>query len=101
MSAAAPLSPGVPHSAFGRWLVFACGVLPTSFYVATQTIASAALPQMRGDLAAGLDEISWIVTASVVAGAIGIPPTSWLTSRFGRRRLTNSGAECVADRARP
>ena len=79
--------PGVPASALGRWLIFACGVLPTSFFVATQTVANAALPQMQGDLAAGLDEISWIVTASVVAGAIAIPPTSWLTSRFGRRRL--------------
>ena len=42
---------------------------------------------MQGDLSASLDQIAWVVTGSVVAGAIGLPPTPWLASRFGLKRL--------------
>ena len=42
---------------------------------------------MQGDLSASLDQISWVVTGSVVAGAIGIPPTPWLANRFGIKRV--------------
>ena len=74
-------------SGLSRWLTCAAAVFPASVYVGTQTVASAVLPEMQGDLSVGLDQISWVVTASVVASAIGIPPTAWLSARFGRRRL--------------
>ena len=61
--------------------------LPAGLYVGAQTIANAALPQMQGDLSAGIDQISWVLTASVVASAIGIPPASWLAVRFGRSKV--------------
>ncbi|MEM7254494.1 MAG: DHA2 family efflux MFS transporter permease subunit [Pseudomonadota bacterium] len=77
----------MPATALARWLQFAAAVFPASIYVGTQTVANAVLPQMQGDLLAGIDQISWVVTVGVVAGAIGIPPTSWLAARFGRRRL--------------
>ena len=76
-----------PTNELRRWLTFAAAIFPASLYVGTQTVANAVLPQMQGDLSAGLDQISWVVTAAVVASAIAIPPTAWLTARFGRRRL--------------
>ena len=42
---------------------------------------------MQGDLSASIDQISWVVTGNIVASAIGIPPTAWLSARFGRKRL--------------
>ena len=42
---------------------------------------------MQGDLSIGLDQVTWVVTAAVVAGAIGIPPTPWLAARFGTKNL--------------
>ena len=42
---------------------------------------------MQGDLSASLDQVSWIVTASVVALAIGTPPTPWIAARFGAKQL--------------
>ena len=56
-------------------------------YAMATTIGTALLPQMQGDLSVGLDQVSWVVTASVVAGAIGIPPTPWLAARFGTKNL--------------
>ena len=61
---------------FGAW----CYALAT-------TIGTALLPQMQGSLSATLDQITWVITASVVAGAIGIPPTPWLAARFGTKNL--------------
>jgi DHA2 family multidrug resistance protein len=82
-----PGSAGEAQSNLRRWLTFAAAVFPASLYVGTQTVANAVLPQMQGDLSVGLDQISWVITASVVASAIAIPPTAWLSARFGRRRL--------------
>jgi len=80
-----------PVSEFRRWLIFGAAIFPASLAVGTQTVANAVLPQMQGDLSAGLDQISWVITAAVVAAAIAIPPTAWLTARFGRRRLMVTG----------
>ena len=45
------------------------------------------LPQIQGDLSASLDQVSWIITASIVASALGIPPTPWLSARYGLKRV--------------
>ena len=50
------------------------------------TIGNAVLPQMRGDLSAGLEEISWVLTANLVATAIAMPTAGWFGMRFGQRR---------------
>ena len=31
--------------------------------------------------------MSWILTASLIAIAVGTPPIAWLSRRYGRRRL--------------
>ncbi len=56
-------------------------------YAAAWTLPNAVLPQMQGDLSVNLEQVSWVVTATVVASAIGIPLTPWLSSRFGTRNL--------------
>ena len=76
-----------PAVVWRRALAFASVIIAASLYGGATTIANAVLPQMQGDLSASLDQISWIVTASIVAGAIGTPPTPWLASRFGHRQL--------------
>lgn len=76
-----------PENRIKRWLVLAAVTYPASLYVGAQTIANAVLPQMQGDLSAGIDQISWVITAAVVASALGIPPAGWLTNRYGRRRV--------------
>ena len=56
-------------------------------YAAAWTLPNAVLPQMQGDLSVTLDQAAWVVTATVVASAIGIPLTPWLSSRLGIRNL--------------
>jgi DHA2 family multidrug resistance protein len=55
------------------------------------SIVNVALPHMMASLGTTVDGASWIVTSYIIANVIVIPMTSWLASRFGRRRyLTTS-----------
>src|ERR1700743_1675324 len=49
------------------------------------TIVNVALNDMRGNLGATLNEISWVIRAYSLANVIIIPLTSWLSQQFGRR----------------
>jgi MFS transporter, DHA2 family, multidrug resistance protein len=57
----------------------------TILYSMTVTIANVALPDIRGALSATQDQITWIVTANIVATAVATPMTGWLATRFGVR----------------
>jgi DHA2 family multidrug resistance protein len=49
------------------------------------TIANVALPHMQGSVSASADQITWVLTSYIVAGAIFTPLTGWLTGRYGRK----------------
>jgi DHA2 family multidrug resistance protein len=51
------------------------------------TIANVAIPHMQAALGATPDEISWVLTSYILATAVGIPLTGWLSDRIGSRRL--------------
>ena len=51
------------------------------------TIANVALPHMQGSVAASADQITWVLTSYIVAGAIFTPLTGWLAGRFGRKTV--------------
>ena len=51
------------------------------------TIANVALPYMQGSVSASQDQIAWVLTSYIVAAAIMTPPTGFLATRFGLKRL--------------
>lgn len=51
------------------------------------TIANVAIPHMQAALGATRDEISWVLTSYILATAVGIPLTGWLSDQIGSRRL--------------
>jgi DHA2 family multidrug resistance protein len=51
------------------------------------TIANVALPHMQGSVSASQDQINWVLTSYIAAAAIMTPPTGFLASRFGLKRL--------------
>ena len=58
----------------------------TTLYGTNLTIANVSLPQIQGALSASPDQISWVVTANLIATAVTIPLAGWIANRFGRRR---------------
>jgi MFS transporter, DHA2 family, multidrug resistance protein len=51
------------------------------------TITNVALPYIQGSVSASQDQIDWVLTAYITAAAIMTPPTGYLASRFGLKRL--------------
>src|ERR1700744_1998748 len=64
-----------------------CVVLGTLMQAPDTTIANVPLPYMEGTVSASQDEIAWVLTSYIVAAAIMTPPTGFLTSRFGLKRI--------------
>lgn len=62
-------------------------MMATIMEVLDITIANVAIPHMQGTLSATQDQISWVLTSYVVASAIMMLPTGWLSGRFGRKRI--------------
>src|SRR3954447_20971245 len=79
-------SPGGRAGAPAVALPFAAIVLAMLPAVLDQTILATALPIIAGDLGR-LTDVSWVVTAYVVAAAATTPLWGKLGDRFGRKRL--------------
>jgi len=62
-------------------------MLATVMQALDTTIANVALPHMQGALGATQDQIAWVLTSYIVAGAICTPLVGYLSARFGRKRL--------------
>jgi DHA2 family multidrug resistance protein len=77
------------RSAAGRrspWVI-ACAVsLATFMQVLDTAIANVALRHIAGSLAAGVDEATWVVTTYLIASAVIIPVSGWLSVVVGRKR---------------
>ena len=70
-----------------RTAITACAIVATLMQALDTTIANVALPYMQGSVAATQDQIDWVLTSYIVAAAIMTPPTGFLASRFGLKRL--------------
>jgi DHA2 family multidrug resistance protein len=50
------------------------------------SIANVALPHISGNLGAGVDESTWILTSYLISNAIVLITSAWLSSLLGRKR---------------
>jgi len=82
-----PDTPTPAVSAGKRGLITASVMLATIIQALDTTIANVALPHMQGSMSATQDQISWVLTSYIVAAAIFLPLTGFLSDRFGRKRL--------------
>ncbi len=94
---AQPLLPDdLSRSAAGNrnpWLVAVVISLATFMQVLDASIANVALRNIAGSLAAGVDESTWVLTSYLVASAVILPISGWLSGVIGRKRYYMS---CVA-----
>ena len=66
-------------------LIVLTAVLASLLEIIDTSIVNVAIPSMMGNLGATLDEISWVVTGYIIANAIVLPISSWLSKQFGRK----------------
>lgn len=69
-----------------RGLIVFAVMTATIMQVIDITIVNVALPKMQGALSATTDQITWVLTSYLVASAILMPLTGFITDRLGQRR---------------
>lgn len=62
-------------------------ILATVIYALDTTIANVALPHIQGTMSTNQEQISWVLTSYIIAGAVMTAPTAVLARRYGRRRV--------------
>ena len=72
---------------FNPWIIAMTVTLATFMEVLDTSIANVALPHIAGSLGATSDESTWVQTSYLVANAIILPMSGWLSTRIGRKRF--------------
>jgi DHA2 family multidrug resistance protein len=70
---------------FNPWIVAIVVTIGTFMEVLDTSIANVALPHIAGNLSASLDEGAWVLTSYLVANAVVLPISGWLSSILGRK----------------
>ncbi|KTD34912.1 multidrug efflux system protein [Legionella moravica] len=75
------------HAPSRRVFITLFVMLATIMQALDTTIANVALPHMQGGMGATQEQISWVLTSYIVAAAIFMPLTGFLSNKFGRKRM--------------
>lgn len=71
---------------YSPWLIVAIISIPTFMEVLDTSIANVALDHIAGGLSVSSDQATWVLTSYLVANAIVIPISGWLSDAIGRKR---------------
>jgi DHA2 family multidrug resistance protein len=69
------------------WAIAITVTLATFMEVLDTSIANVALPHIAGGLGASQDEATWVLTSYLVANAVILPASSYLTTFIGRKKF--------------
>jgi DHA2 family multidrug resistance protein len=69
------------------WLVAIVVSIATFMVVLDTAIANVSLRYIAGSLAASVDESTWVVTTYLIANAVVLPASGWLSNVIGRKRF--------------
>ena len=83
----------MPDGSINPWVIAVTVTLATFMEVLDTSIANVALPHISGNLSAGQDESTWVLTSYLVSNAIVLPLSGWFSSLIGRKRFYMA---CVA-----
>ena len=82
-----PVTSTAASVGFNPWIIALTVTLATFMEVLDTSIANVALPHISGALGAGQDESTWVLTSYLVANAMILPMSSWLSLIVGRKRF--------------
>jgi DHA2 family multidrug resistance protein len=71
--------------AINPWVVAVTVTIATFMELLDTSIANVSLPYIAGGLGRSYDEVTWILTTYLVANAVVLPMSAWLSRVFGRK----------------
>lgn len=72
-------------AAINPWFIAVTVTIAAFMELLDTSIANVALPYIGGGLGRSYDEVTWILTTYLVANAVVLPMTAWLSRLFGRK----------------
>lgn len=91
--ASRPLPARTERRAVNPWIIALTVTLATFMELLDTSIANVSLPYIAGGLGRSYDEVTWILTTYLVANAVVLPMSAWLSRVLGRK---NYYLLCVA-----
>src|ERR1700683_2091537 len=82
---AIPQTTTVRSTAINPWVVALTVTIATFMELLDTSIANVSLPYIAGSLGRSFDEVTWILTTYLVANAVVLPMSAWLSRVFGRK----------------
>jgi MFS transporter, DHA2 family, multidrug resistance protein len=76
-----------PVPEINPWLIAATVIMATFMEVLDTSVANVSLPHIAGNLSAGVDESTWVLTSYLVSNAIVLPLSGWFASILGRKKF--------------
>ncbi len=73
------------RAAVNPWVVALTVTIATFMELLDTSIANVSLPHIAGGLGRSFDEVTWILTTYLVANAVVLPMSAWLSRVFGRK----------------
>jgi len=83
----------VARPAVNPWVIALTVTIATFMELLDTSIANVSLPYIAGGLGRSFDEVTWILTTYLVANAVVLPMSAWLSRVLGRK---NYYLICVA-----
>src|SRR5277367_1193133 len=68
------------------WLIGLTLTIATFMELLDTSIANVALPHIAGGTSSSVDEATWVLTSYLVANAVVLPLSAWLSTLLGRKR---------------
>ncbi len=83
----------ISKPAINPWVIALTVTIATFMELLDTSIANVSLPYIAGGLGRSFDEVTWILTTYLVANAVVLPMSAWLSRVLGRK---NYYLACVA-----
>ena len=80
-----PVTPRRPP--VNKWLVTISVTFGTLMGAIDASIVNVAIPHLRGELGATVEEVTWVTTSFVIATVLVMPLTAFLGRLFGQKRI--------------
>lgn len=83
--ASAPLARRFEVKPVNPWIIALTVTLATFMELLDTSIANVSLPYIAGGLGRSYDEVTWILTTYLVANAVVLPMSAWVSRVLGRK----------------
>src|ERR1700735_1201661 len=74
------------RAAHNQWAIALTVTMATFMELLDTSISNVSLPHIAGGLGTSYDESTWVLTSYLVANAVILPMSAWLSRVFGRKR---------------